>query len=204
MPKKTSQSLRTKHKILQAATELFVQNGYGNTSLEDVAATAGVTKPTIYSHFGSKDRLLLAITEAHASGKVEAMSSMLRSTGDVRADLTRFGKVFLERVMGEQASCWHRLAMTESAEYPEIGQALFKAGPARVMGALQRFIQGEMTARRLNCTDASVAAEQFIGLLSGLQPIRTMTGQKPPSRAMQQRICDAAVDTFLAAFGEVA
>ncbi len=198
---KKKQAEQTAQRILQSATELFLREGYGNTNLEDVAAAAGVTKPTVYSHFGSKDRLLLAITEAHAGRKAAAMSSMLQSTGDVRADLTRFGDVFLERVMGEQASCWHRLAMTESAEHPEIGQAIYAAGPARVLAALRGFISSEMKAKRLKCPDAAIAAEQFIGLLSGLQPVRMMSGQKPLSKSKQRKVCSAAVDTFLAAFG---
>ncbi|MEL6896376.1 MAG: TetR/AcrR family transcriptional regulator, partial [Planctomycetota bacterium] len=140
---KKKQAEQTADRILRSATELFLRSGYGNTNLEDVAAAAGVTKPTVYSHFGSKDGLLKAITECHAGKKAAAMSLMLHSTGDVRSDLTRFGTVFMERVMGEQATCWHRLAMTESTQHPEIGGAIFAAGPARVLAALRQFLSDE-------------------------------------------------------------
>jgi TetR/AcrR family transcriptional repressor of mexJK operon len=194
-------AVSTPERVIEAATELFLRDGYGNTNLDAVAASAGVTKPTVYSHFGSKDGLLIAITRRYADAKATAMSSALVPTGDVRADLTRFGEVVMRRVVGEEANCWHRLAMTESSEHPEIGQAIYDAGPARVLVALTRFLADETEAGRLTCEDASMAAEQFLGLLIGLQPIRMMSGQKPPSNAKRRRIRTAAVNTFLAAFG---
>ncbi len=43
--------------ILNAATELFTRNGFDATSVDDIAAAAGVSKQTVYSHFGSKEEL---------------------------------------------------------------------------------------------------------------------------------------------------
>ncbi|MEM9366943.1 MAG: TetR/AcrR family transcriptional regulator [Planctomycetota bacterium] len=201
MAKKRSASLGTAQRIIESATKLFLDEGYGNTNLDDVASAAGVTKPTVYSHFGSKSGLLIAITKAHAGARATALSSILEPTGDVRADLTRFGELFLSRIMGEQSNCWHRLAMTESLEHPEIGQELFAAGPKRVIAALEAFLTHEVTEGRLTCPNVAMATEQFMGLLAGLQPIRMMSGQKPLSKAKQKKRCAAAVDTFLAAFG---
>ncbi|MEM9588174.1 MAG: TetR/AcrR family transcriptional regulator [Planctomycetota bacterium] len=196
-----STAAQTRQRIMESAKHLFLEQGYGKTNLDHVASEAGVTKPTVYSHFGSKDGLLLAITEAHAGPKAAAMSSTLASSGDVREDLMRFGEVFMQRVVGEEAGCWHRLAIAESKDHPEIGRSIFNAGPARVISAMKDFVSHEMKKGRLKKADAAVAAEQFLGLLIGLQPIRMMTGQKPPNSAKRKKLCAAAVDTFLAAYG---
>lgn len=187
--------------ILAAATRLFLEQGYGSTSLEAVAAEAGVTKPTVYSHFGSKQGLLAAITEAFATARANEVSSALESTGNPRQDLRRFGEAFLGRVLSPQAHCWQRLAHTESDEHPEVGNAFFAAGPERVFKALTAYIREEKKAGRLTCPDPELAAEQFLGLLIGMNPIRLMTGQPLPDAARQKRLCKRAVDVFLAAFG---
>src|SRR5437588_7471907 len=51
--------------ILEAAGQLFGERGYDGTTLDDVAAAAGVTKPIIYRHFSSKQGLYLALLERH-------------------------------------------------------------------------------------------------------------------------------------------
>lgn len=54
--------------LLNVALELFIENGYQGTSMEDIAAAAGVTRPIVYNHFGSKDGIYLAcLRRARAS-----------------------------------------------------------------------------------------------------------------------------------------
>ena len=50
--------------ILEAAMELFCGQGFPNTSMDEVAKLAGVSKQTVYSHFGSKDELFVASIES--------------------------------------------------------------------------------------------------------------------------------------------
>ena len=197
----TSENKSTASRILVAATELFLAEGYGNTSLDQVAATAGVTKPTVYSHFGSKHGLLQAITKAHASERAAILSSALQSTGDTRSDLLGFAVLLVQRVFGHEANLWHRLAMAESIEHPEIAASIFAAGPARVIEALTNYIRAEVQAGRLICDDPKLAAEQLMGSLVGLAPIQMLAGRPLPSPSVQQRRCAQAVDTFLSAFG---
>ena len=54
--------------LLDTAQEVFVERGYGPTSMDDVAEAAGVTKPVLYDHFGSKDGLLAAVVERAVHG----------------------------------------------------------------------------------------------------------------------------------------
>ena len=200
----SEKSRDTSQRIIHAATELFLQQGFRDTSLDDVAAAAGVTKPTVYSHFGSKAGLLQRIAEAHATARAASVAAALRHTGDPRTDLMTFGEIFSQRVLSDDARSWHRLSLQESAAHPEIGTTLFAAGPARVIQALKTYIKGETMAGRLTCSDPDVAAEQFLGLLIGVNPIRMMAGQPLPSKAKLRRNCRAAVDTFLAAFASPA
>ena len=49
--------------IVRAATQVFLESGYGTASMDTIAAVAGVSKQTVYSHFGAKDALFEAIIE---------------------------------------------------------------------------------------------------------------------------------------------
>lgn len=199
--KNISQRVETPDRILAAATELFLREGYSKTNLEQVAAAAGVTKPTVYSHFGSKKGLLLSITDAHGKARADVMSSALKPSGNTRSDLLAFAELFAQCVLSNEAVCWHRLALAESVAHPEIGAAVFASGPARVIQSVTTYIKGETKAGRLTCTDPELAAEQFLGSLVGLNPIRMMAGEPPPSKPKLKRRGQQAVKTFLAAFG---
>ena len=52
-----------REQILQGATRVFLQHGYAGTSMDRVAAEAGVSKQTIYSHFQDKEGLFTALIE---------------------------------------------------------------------------------------------------------------------------------------------
>ena len=196
----TTKVAGTADRIMHAATELFLRDGYSNTNLEHVAKIAGVTKPTVYAHFKSKEGLLLAVTAAQAKSNADKMMMSLKPTGDIEADLLKFGRMFLKTVQSDEAMCWQRLSLAESRDHPEVGNAVYSSGPARVIKAVTEFVGNETRAGRLNCKDAELAAEQFIGLLAGIYPIRTMTGQPRPSKSKLNQSCTEAVRTFLAAF----
>ncbi|MEO1616330.1 MAG: TetR/AcrR family transcriptional regulator [Planctomycetota bacterium] len=194
------QTQTTPQRILSAANDLFLANGFRETSLDDVATLAGVTKPTVYSHFGSKQGLLITLVRERISENATVLSDILRGSGDVESDLLHFGKIFLSRTQSKEAARWRRLAFAESIEHPEIGVSIHAAGPAIVGKAMVAFMKQETKAGRLCCDDPEMAAEQFLGLLLGLGPIHEIIGKPPPGKAKQGRICRAAVRTFLAAY----
>ncbi|MFI7488405.1 TetR/AcrR family transcriptional regulator [Micromonospora echinaurantiaca] len=62
---------RTRQAVIAAATELFVARGYAATSLADVAAAAGVARPTVFAAFGSKPALLSQVLDQALAGDDE-------------------------------------------------------------------------------------------------------------------------------------
>ncbi|MDH5359903.1 MAG: TetR/AcrR family transcriptional regulator, partial [Gammaproteobacteria bacterium] len=63
MSKSIENAEKKRYSIVQAALELFLQHGYGVTSMENVASEAGVTKQTVYRYFPSKETLFVAVME---------------------------------------------------------------------------------------------------------------------------------------------
>jgi len=187
----------TRGRILDAATDLFLRQGYSNTSLDQVAQTAGVTKPTVYSHFGSKQGVLQAMTERHATRRVIEFQSELQHGGDPESELNRFAEAFLSRVISEEARAWHRLATAEAQHYPEVGEAFFEAGPQQVFDCLSDYLASEKRAGRLRIAHPRRAAERFLGMLLGLDLLRSLIGKPLPSRSSLRRRCRESVSQFL-------
>lgn len=190
----------TSERILTAATQLFLSQGYGSTNLDQVAKRAGVTKPTVYSHFGSKHGLLCAMTQRHTDTRVLEFKSNLVSAGDPQAELTRFAEAFLKRVLSDEARAWQRLGTAESDRYPEVGEAFYNAGPRRVFEFITEYLQGEKRAGRLSFPNAERAAEQFLGMLLGIDLLRSLVGQPLPSAAWRKKRCRETVAVFLSAY----
>src|SRR5689334_18399264 len=66
--------------IAKAATDVFLRHGYVAASMDEVAAVAGVSKQTVYKHFGSKEQLFLAVIHAAINTVLDEIFAMLRSS----------------------------------------------------------------------------------------------------------------------------
>ncbi|MGW7481202.1 TetR/AcrR family transcriptional regulator [Nonomuraea muscovyensis] len=78
MSKRAQKAQETRRRILRAALELFVRDGYGATNLQDVAAQAGVAVQTIYFVFGNKRALLKELVDVTIAGDDEPVATMDR------------------------------------------------------------------------------------------------------------------------------
>lgn len=91
-----------RERIIGAAVELFYERGYENTTLEAVAERLGVTKPFIYSHFGSKAELLAEICGRGISYSLEAINKALSNKGTPTQKLDELARNFVVSVLENQ------------------------------------------------------------------------------------------------------
>jgi AcrR family transcriptional regulator len=91
MMTKTKRLPRTERRelIVRAASKLFATRGYASTSIDDVAADAGVTKPIIYRHFGSKKELHLALLALHRDELLGTLADAMRAPGTLAERVPR-------------------------------------------------------------------------------------------------------------------
>jgi TetR/AcrR family transcriptional regulator, mexJK operon transcriptional repressor len=187
----------TSEKILQAALATFLEVGFERANLDKIAAQAGVTKPTVYSHFGSKVGLLKAVAEQQAQHVITQFSPNLKSTGNVRRDLTGFAKSFLTNMLGPDAIRVHRFAIVEAMTHPELVVPLLSAGPQKLDEVLQSYLEAETTAGRLRCKNPLLAAKHLIGLLIGMDFLTIIVSQVVPTDAEIKRRIASAIEVFL-------
>lgn len=201
-----SRTARKHQAILDAAAQVFLTHGYAGTTIDQIAATAAVSKPTVYAHFGDKQALfteMVTRTVDEAAEPVHAEVAALRDTGDVTADLRDLARRQLTMVMRPRLLQLRRLVIGEAGRFPELGRLFAERGPARTVADLAAAFRG-LTERGLLATpDAELAAAHFNWLVMSVPLNRAMlTGDDaPPPAAELERYADEGVRVFLAAYG---
>ncbi len=91
-----------RERIMAAAVDTFYEQGFGNSTLDQVAEHLGMTKPFIYAHFHSKNELLAAICAQGISVSLQAINRALASGGSSHDRLTAFAQDFMLAVLASQ------------------------------------------------------------------------------------------------------
>jgi TetR/AcrR family transcriptional repressor of mexJK operon len=187
--------------VLAAASELFMQQGYGATSMDAIARAAGVSKATMYAHFASKDLLFATIVNEACRDNMVVGDFLPDEAPDLEAALTDLGGRMLRFLLEERALAIHRVVIAESVRFPELGRAFYDNGPRLFRDMFGGWLLRQQAAGRLLVPDAAVAAEQFVGLLrTGLHTRATLGLAPPPTQNEIDATVTAAVSTFLKAY----
>jgi AcrR family transcriptional regulator len=194
-----SAAARTRGAILKTAAALFLKHGYGGTSMDLIAAEAGVARQTIYNQFDSKEALFRAIFSALADDAMMPLAVAARKGASLRASLLRLARSHVAGALSPSRLALHRLVVAEAAHFPDLGRAIYDAGAARVVAHLADFLGEQTRLGHLDVPDPKVAAEQFFSMVTGFQQFRALMNVDAPPREVDTRI-EEAVDTFLRAF----
>jgi TetR/AcrR family transcriptional regulator, mexJK operon transcriptional repressor len=201
-----SRSIRKRRAILEAATTLFLRNGYLGTSMDEVAALARVSKQTVYKAFSDKESLFSEIVIGavnEAAEPVHASVLALEDTGEVEADLRSFARQLLRRVMQPRILQLRRLVIGEAGRFPELGRTFYDQGPGRTIAALAAAFERLAGRGVLQLDDPLLAAAHFNWLVMSIPLNQAMFlgDDEPPASAELDRWADAGVRAFLAAYG---
>lgn len=150
-------------RLLTAALTVFSRNGYTATTMDSIAAEAGLTKPTLYQYFNGKDELFHAMMLEPR----EMMMIPFDHSGSAChvEQLWDFSWVYAKIVMQPEYLALARLVIGDAQRSPEIGRAYQASGPDRVRKGLAAFMSNQAVLGRLSIEDAELAAEDFWGLI---------------------------------------
>ncbi|MGD0474310.1 MAG: TetR/AcrR family transcriptional regulator [Candidatus Velthaea sp.] len=197
----------SKHKsILDAALNVFLEKGYLGTSMDEIAAKAGVSKQTVYKHFADKDRLFADILLA-TTGEVEQLVRWTIGEFDsdkrVELILDRLAQRFLGVLMEPRLLRLRRLVIANADRFPELGRSWYEAGFERVLATLADCFNTLKTAGILRVDDPALASQHFVGMLLWIPLNKAMfTGnERPFTDAELRRQAKAATSVFLRAYG---
>lgn len=188
--------------ILDAAKDLFARQGLDSTSMDAIAAAAGVSKLTVYSHFRNKTELFQqAVTEKCQEYTPPALFEP-HSTRPLRQRLQQIGEGFLNLVMSDEAMDLYRMMAAEArGGGDKLGKLFFAAGPKRTLEHFSQLLRAAHQSGELQVADVQHAAQHFFCLLKGVQHLRVMMGmEKAPGIAARKAHVAEVVELFLRAY----
>lgn len=186
--------------IVSAARDAFFDRGFAATSIEQIAADAGVSKVTIYNHFGDKRALFAAAVEEQCGIMRQHFTLAQLAKGTLRERLTAIGEAMVAFLSRAEMIQFDRRIAAETEHDPRIGAAFLTAGPHRMKAAFTGFITAMQAAGELEVSDAALAAEQFVSMCKGMGDLDRRYGQ-PADPAQDRARIAAAVEVFCRAYG---
>jgi TetR/AcrR family transcriptional repressor of mexJK operon len=186
--------------ILEAAKRMFTAHGFERVSMDQIAAEAGVSKLTVYSHFGDKESLFSAAISAKCEEQLAGALFQVDSSSSLRDQLLGIGRAFLSLINSEEALAIHRVVTTQPPP-AKLGQLFWDAGPRRVQEVFEAFLRAEVDAGALDIPDVHRAASQLFCLLTGEPHMLLLCGCRDSiDDAEAEAHVQATVDMFLRAY----
>ena len=161
---------RSRALIMEAAARVFLQRGYPGTSVDDIAAEAGVSKRTVYNVVDDKEQLFRAILDqaiTTAERYSLAFGATAAETVDVEAALTALARELAASVLSGRVVPLRRLLIGETSRFPEFAAEYYERAPGRVMTAVAGALRGFGERGLLRIDDPELAAEHFAFLAIG-------------------------------------
>ncbi len=148
-------------KILQGAMQEFLAHGYAGTSMDRVAARAGVSKATVYSHFHDKEGLFKALIQESAHKKFEDLFDKLPLEGEPQIVLRNLITTALHRMISDKEhQAFVRILIGESGRFPELAKAWIHNIMAPPLKIICEYLDKHS---ELNIPDAEATVRMMIG-----------------------------------------
>jgi len=196
--------LPAKHKaITDAARRVFLEHGYTHTSVDAIAAEAGVSKQTIYNHFGDKARLFRAVMHATVAETRAGMGpppgADLAEADDLERDLRSFARQLARGVLAPDIAAIRRVLIAELDRHPELieewgtqGQELHRMLASAIRRLNERGV--------LDVPDPTLGAQQLVLLTAGNAITLSRFGIDTPPDAALDKVIDDGVELWLRAY----
>ncbi|MGS7252729.1 TetR/AcrR family transcriptional regulator [Pseudomonas sp. SK] len=172
--------LAKREAILEAAKALFLSLGYANTSMDAVAAAAGVSKLTVYSHFTDKQTLFCSAVMATCQLQLPDLLFEYPEGAAVEEVLLTIARGFQALVSSDEAVKLCRLIMAQGSLDPSFGEYFYEAGPKRVLAGMEALLRGAHERGLLRVDNPRRAAEHFFCLVKGAPDYRLLLGCAGP------------------------
>lgn len=192
-PGRNGLSDRKREAILKGAKSVFLKHGFGDASMDEVAAVAGVSKMTVYRHFGSKEELFAGVvTESCQQLFTEEIEEIFALPP--HEALRNFARKMTEIFFARDTAELHRIVIAEARRFPKLGRLFYTTGPQACIDSLQGYFVKHRNDPALRIGEPRRTAEEFLELLRGYSHLKMLLGidKGPSAREVDARI-DAAL-----------
>ena len=184
--------------FIAAAREVFLEQGYEAASMSDIVLRAGGSLSTLYSQFGDKQGLFLAMLDERIRQITASMGVELSAHAPVADGLRRIGHQFTSKLLEPESLEMYRLILGLARKFPEIPREFVRRGPDRLRQALADYLIDRVGAGEIQLEDPYRAASLFLEMTrAGLVNRALMDDAIRPGPEEIKASVDMVVDMFL-------
>jgi TetR/AcrR family transcriptional repressor of mexJK operon len=190
---------RKRDQILGAATCLFMEHGFTQTSMDQIAKKSGISKQTLYDRFPDKNALFTAVIEAKCQEYIPADAMRGFDQKNVRHSLYAMGNALFQLIMSDEAIRMYRMMAAEAQHNPKLTRLFYDSGPQQVKRMMVEKMRQLKKTGRLRIKNPEAAKEAFGSLFTGsdMYMRRLLNiGPKPSRREMDAHV-RRCVDFFI-------
>ncbi|MGW4053048.1 TetR/AcrR family transcriptional regulator [Streptomyces sp. NPDC004779] len=204
IPDPADAASRKRQAIIDAALTEFLAEGYSAASMDAITTRSGVSKATIYKHFGSKERLFLAVIGGvlpKTYADLEPTHSSIAAAPDLRSALVKLTTDWARILLRPDIMSLRRLVIGEIDRFPQLGRLWYRVSYDMNNGPLIEAFT-ELDARgELDAPDPRLAVQQLVAVTVGVpQLVRTFSPEAEIEEAELERVISSGVDLFLARY----
>jgi TetR/AcrR family transcriptional repressor of mexJK operon len=188
-------------RVLEAAEQLFLEQGFERTSVEAVAKASEVSKMTIYSYFPTKKALFEATIVRRVDAAFDFQSDAELPPSDPRKGLTIIGRHFLALIRVDEVICKQRVLYAEAGVQMDACSAFFQQGPLNIVARVRAYLDSAVATGSLVFHDTEAGADQFLSLFLGTAHIKVMLGLGKPTPEEDERLLERNVEMMMRAYG---
>jgi AcrR family transcriptional regulator len=176
MSQTLSSAQKKQSRILEVATDLFLERGYDAVSLDDILEHVGGSKTTLYSYYGDKEGLFAAIVHQSCRRKLGPLLELNLTNLDPRTGLSRIGQRFVTLISDPQGQALYRMMIAEGGRFPQLANEFYAAGPESAMRLVKRNLEHWQKSGLLRSGESETMAVQFLGIMLGNFSTKAMLG----------------------------
>jgi AcrR family transcriptional regulator len=182
--KSTAKQESHRQRILDAASDVFLECRFEQASTAEIARHARVSKRELYFYFADKRALLAAAITELQSSMQSRMDVRWSSNEDMEIILRKSAAAIHAFILSERFGKLVRIVAAESYHDPAVAKQFFELGPLAGRKATARFLKAQMEEGRLRKADPIKAADDFLDLVVGAQLMTPLSlGRWTPPRA---------------------
>lgn len=162
--------------MLEAAHRLFLERGYGATTLGQVIKASGGSLATLYDLFEGKEGLFRAVVAGKCSLISESLEHAEMAERPPAVALRLFAERIFDLVMAKENLALLRVVIAEATQFPELGRTFFASGVEVVLEKVQAYLERQTQKGKLDVDDPVAAAAMFIEMILGQHRMRLLCG----------------------------
>jgi AcrR family transcriptional regulator len=189
--------------IRTAAKALFLQSGFQGTSTDAIAASASVSKETLYRHYPRKEELFIDVVRSLTTERLQLsqwaeQSREPTSLQDLRVRLLSIARQVLETMVQPEYQAMARLMLAELPRFPELGPLFWQTVPAPVIRALLSLLhQGQAHGVVRQLIDLPLIARMFLSTLLSYGVLDGLLSQTPTPHLPEASVIETFVDQIM-------